>query len=302
MTSGIRSSWWRSGCNNSTRLLLRCQPRRNPCSPIPTLSSVVSKRPSTMLLRIFLRISIPDSRLGSSKLIQSSDNIIIGLISPLTIFGLLVREFPTTYHRISEFNHPVLDPRISYDGLKEDFDESGDLQLLNDLNKAKQELFKFYEEHYAHRSSQDNTLQRGTTATSSGSSIPPTSSFTARYQRRGPQILNQLEDYFRLSREPDFDGCDPLEWWRSHRKRWPQLYRLACDILAIPGVLKCHSECSSPDLVFPGSAVAVERIFSGGRDTISLRRASLQPETVRTLMLVKHCLWLKRNSNIISID
>ena len=41
-----------------------------------------------------------------------------------------------------------------------------------------------------------------------------------------------------------------------------------------------------------GSAVAVERIFSGGRDTISLRRASLKPETIRTLMLVKQRLRL----------
>ncbi|KAJ7331459.1 hypothetical protein DFH08DRAFT_814766 [Mycena albidolilacea] len=32
------------------------------------------------------------------------------------------------------------------------------------------------------------------------------------------------------------------------------------------------------------SAVAVERIFSGGRDTIGLRRASLKPETARILM------------------
>jgi hypothetical protein len=36
----------------------------------------------------------------------------------------------------------------------------------------------------------------------------------------------------------------------------------------------------------------MERIFSGGRDTISLRRASLQPETIRTLMLVKQRLRL----------
>jgi len=125
-----------------------------------------------------------------------------------------------------------------------------DLQLLSNLDKAKQELFKFYKEHYAHHSSQDNTLQQSTTAMSSGagSSIPATSSFMVRYQRRGPQILNQLEDYFRLSCKPDFDGCDPLEWWQSHCKRWPQLYRLACDILAIPGVLKCYLEHSSPDL------------------------------------------------------
>jgi hAT family C-terminal dimerisation region len=45
-----------------------------------------------------------------------------------------------------------------------------------------------------------------------------------------------------------------------------------------------------------GSAVAVERIFSGGRDTISLRRASLDPETIRTLMLVKQRLRLARTA------
>lgn len=43
-----------------------------------------------------------------------------------------------------------------------------------------------------------------------------------------------------------------------------------------------------------GSAVAVERVFSGGRDTISLRRASLHPETIRVLMLVKKRLHLTR--------
>ena len=43
-----------------------------------------------------------------------------------------------------------------------------------------------------------------------------------------------------------------------------------------------------------GSAVAVERVFSGGRDTISLRRASLKPQTIRVLMLVKRKLHLAR--------
>lgn len=48
--------------------------------------------------------------------------------------------------------------------------------------------------------------------------------------------------------------------------------------------------------VLKGSAVAVERIFSGGRDTISLRRASLKAETIRTLMLVKQRLRLARRA------
>ena len=45
-----------------------------------------------------------------------------------------------------------------------------------------------------------------------------------------------------------------------------------------------------------GSAVAIERIFPGGRDTISLRRASLQPETIKALMLVKQHLRLTRHA------
>ena len=42
--------------------------------------------------------------------------------------------------------------------------------------------------------------------------------------------------------------------------------------------------------------MAVKHIFSGGRDTISLRRASLKPETIRTLMLVKQRLRLARTA------
>src|SRR5271168_1013817 len=50
---------------------------------------------------------------------------------------------------------------------------------------------------------------------------------------------------------------------------------------------------------FPGSAVAVEHIFSGGHDTISLCRASLKPETIRILMLVKRRLVLAREIHFI---
>jgi hypothetical protein len=43
-----------------------------------------------------------------------------------------------------------------------------------------------------------------------------------------------------------------------------------------------------------GSAVAVERVFSGGRDTIGIRRARLKADTIRTLMLVKARVKLDR--------
>ena len=49
---------------------------------------------------------------------------------------------------------------------------------------------------------------------------------------------------------------------------------------------------------YPGSAVAVERIFSGGRDAISLRRASLKAETIEAVMVVKAQLRLARTAVI----
>ncbi|KAJ6558311.1 hypothetical protein B0H19DRAFT_1150741 [Mycena capillaripes] len=43
----------------------------------------------------------------------------------------------------------------------------------------------------------------------------------------------------------------------------------------------------------PGSAVAIERVLSGARDTISLRHLSLKPDTIQTFMLLKQHLRLK---------
>jgi len=40
----------------------------------------------------------------------------------------------------------------------------------------------------------------------------------------------------------------------------------------------------------------VERVFSGGRDTISLRRASLKAETIQALMVVKAELHIARQA------
>lgn len=61
----------------------------------------------------------------------------------------------------------------------------------------------------------------------------------------------------------------------------------------------CDHFFSHKNLLTPcyiGSAVAVERIFSGERDTISLRQARLHPDTIWALMLTKHCLLLACNA------
>lgn len=66
-----------------------------------------------------------------------------------------------------------------------------------------------------------------------------------------------------------------------------------CQVLMISLTISLTVFLTSASL---GSAVAVEHIFSGGHNTISLQRASLKPETIRILMLVKQKLRLACNA------
>jgi hypothetical protein len=116
---------------------------------------------------------------------------------------------------------------------------------------------------------------------------------TVLQRKRTP--TDELTEFWNLPQE-DFDACDPLQWWYGRRAQFPQLYRLVRDIFSIPGTY-LYLSFLIIKLIYClslGSAVAVERIFSGGRDTISLRRASLKPETIRVLMLVKRKLIVAR--------
>jgi len=101
--------------------------------------------------------------------------------------------------------------------------------------------------------------------------------------------------------QEDFETGNPVRWWHQQRAQFLNLYHLARDIFSIPGIFFCTYLCVYSIFIrivgwVLGSAVAVKRIFSGGRETISLRRASLKPEATRVLMLVKHQLILTRRS------
>ena len=132
------------------------------------------------------------------------------------------------------------------------------------------------------------------------SGSPQKVDFTSRYRNLPQAFTDEVQEYFKLPRE-NFDTCDPLRWWAGRCSQFPNLSRFARDIFSIPGKF-------TTDLFLPfnhlqmflssyaGSAVAVECIFSGSRDTISLHRASLNPETIQTLMLVKQQLRLARTA------
>lgn len=127
----------------------------------------------------------------------------------------------------------VLDPRIMYQGLLDDFSSEPELQAH--LESAKASLEKFYLVNYACAASTSSSISRSpssSSVTSSGS--PQKINFTSRYQRKDRVSVNELEEYFKLSQE-DFDTCEPLHWWRGRRSQFPNLYRLVCDIFSIPG-------------------------------------------------------------------
>ncbi|KAF7341381.1 Transposase-like protein [Mycena venus] len=155
----------------------------------------------------------------------------------------------------------LLDPRLSYTGLREDY--VNDPELLAGLEKSKAALEVHFKVHYAN-SQQPSALEAQAEHSPAGS--PVKFNIFRRYGASAtPTAIsqNELEDYFRLTSIPEpFEDTDPLQWWQSQ--------------------------------VLSGSAVAVERVFSGGRDTIGLRRASLKAETIEMLMFVKARLRLAR--------
>ena len=61
-----------------------------------------------------------------------------------------------------------------------------------------------------------------------------------------------------------------LKWWDANAFYYPLMAAAARALLAIPG-----------------SEVDVERLFSGGRDLLGIRRYALRGETMRVLTLLK---------------
>src|SRR5205814_9819476 len=64
---------------------------------------------------------------------------------------------------------------------------------------------------------------------------------------------------------------DPLEWWAKHEHDFPNLGKMARDILAVPA-----------------SGAGVERLFNIARDICNFRRGRLHGETIRKLMKMRH--------------
>jgi hypothetical protein len=86
-------------------------------------------------------------------------------------------------------------------------------------------------------------------------------------------LTSELERW--LASEPvnDLDSNDRhtvRKWWKQHAHEWPALATAARDVLAVSA-----------------SEVDVERLFSGCKDEIGIRRHSLKSDTIRVLTLLR---------------
>ena len=114
---------------------------------------------------------------------------------------------------------------------------------------------------------------------------------TVRYSR--PAERSECLEYIDSENEIDYqlDSGDPLYepdvlgFWKNNVGRFPNLSRMARDILAVQG-----------------GSVGVERVFSMGRDVIPYRRNRLESKSIQATMVVKSYLREELNKDITGSD
>jgi hypothetical protein len=106
-----------------------------------------------------------------------------------------------TFNYAIAYTPTVLDPRITYEGLKLDF--ANDPILLADLKKSKSLLREFYKKNYATSHAPSEGINNVHLKPSH------TSDFTACYESIIPDVIDKLEEYFKIKCK-DFKKCKPL--------------------------------------------------------------------------------------------
>lgn len=137
----------------------------------------------------------------------------------------------------------VLDPRISYDALKEEF--NNDSTMLNQLEDSKAKLRAHFNAKYMSSLTSSGSLSStpsssmlsvtsDSTHTTSQTNSSPQKNYTAKFQRKRAAV-DELSEFWNLKQE-DFEKCNPVQWWYGRRAQFPNLYHLVRDLFSIPGM------------------------------------------------------------------
>ena len=150
----------------------------------------------------------------------------------------------------------VLDPRLNIKKLRCQYASNADLKAY--LEVQIEALRTFFDENYPESSPVHAQTAAQTTSTLT-SGYEDLAAFMF-----GPADAvesDELNRYFEcIAAAP---AVNPVEWWYARKAEFPRLYRLARDIMTIPGEWS-FLLCAEFSFLTTGSAVAVERVFSGG--------------------------------------
>lgn len=128
-----------------------------------------------------------------------------------------------------------------YEGAIREATEDQDEEYLLLIEKSKETLRAYFIANYAGKY---GTLTEGAEQDTDGDDVSgntgrrsPTKKhdFTCRYKKQNTPV-DEFEDFFGMTPERFRDGWSVVAWWAAHRDRFPNLSRLARDILSIPGM------------------------------------------------------------------
>lgn len=200
--------------------------------------------------RTFLQEHHWNWKMDCAQLMKSYQTTFISLTPLHTTYGRHVSQILTTILLITQKSFSVLDPRISYAGLKDDAlqDIEDGMENLTHIDRSKESLCQYFIKKYS-RNTSDATTTPSTPFESSTDGSPKRFNFTQRYRASqvGSSTDNEFDEYFSMNPVKDWDKNEPINWWASHAAQYPNLSRLARDILSIPG--KPLSQLSSDYLL-----------------------------------------------------
>jgi hAT family C-terminal dimerisation region len=105
--------------------------------------------------------------------------------------------------------------------------------MQRDLERSRAQLQAHYHANYV-RDPSPNAASTPSMSSVASSGSPQKVDFTLRYKKQVRAYIDELDEFFKLPQE-NFDTCDPIQWWVGRCSQFPNLSRLARDILSIPG-------------------------------------------------------------------
>ena len=211
---GHQSSWCPHGSNHFAVPQRRCLPQMSKCYlwHMPSFEDYrkTSRRSCEVSLLAFLLIS----NLVSLMCTQNSAIIIISMTNHHSILGQHVCHWFDRHIWFSIDEVLVLDPCIAYEGMK--FDYKDNEMLSEYLESSKQNLYEYYEMHYAgkhsmHSQGTNLVTMPAISHNTLASPCSPQKDFTLCLQQKEKVAINELDEFFKLPQE-HFGACNPIHW------------------------------------------------------------------------------------------